>query len=48
VVIAGNERELRDLASHLLRAAVVGSATPLFVSDRGVTTVDIECVSEPS
>jgi hypothetical protein len=41
VVITATERELRDLASHLLRAAVNGEATPGFVTKRGGTFVRI-------
>ena len=41
VRIEGQERELRDLASHLLRAAVCGRAEPSFISDRAVTSIEI-------
>lgn len=41
VAIAGTERELRDLASHLLRAAVNGQAAPAFVTERGGTFLRI-------
>jgi hypothetical protein len=41
VTITGTERDLRELASWLLRAAVNGSATPAFVADRGLSSITI-------
>lgn len=41
VTIAASERELRDLASHLLRAALRGETEPAFVTEDGATTIRV-------
>jgi hypothetical protein len=41
VRVEASERELRDLASFLLEAAVKGEASPAFASDRALTVVAI-------
>jgi hypothetical protein len=41
LTIEATERELRDLASYLLRAALRGETEPAFVTEQGATSIRV-------